>query len=93
MRAGLIAWAVAGAILLLPATAGAGPKEDLLAADKAFSDLSVAKGRNAAFLFYLAEDGRLFGVGIRPVGQQRKLGLRLGVGQVMQMQAVRQLNG
>jgi len=66
MRAGLIAWAVAGAILLLPATAGAGPKEDLLAADKAFSDLSVAKGRNAAFLFYLAEDGRLFGVGGEP---------------------------
>ena len=66
MRADLIAWAVAGAILLLPATAVAGPREDLLAADKAFSDLSVAKGSNAAFLFYLAEDGRLFGIGSEP---------------------------
>jgi ketosteroid isomerase-like protein len=37
-----------------------------LAADKAFSDLSVAKGSSAAFLFYLAEDGRLFGVGSEP---------------------------
>ena len=66
MRAGLVAWAIAGTILLLPGAAGAGPKEDLLAADKAFSDLSVAKGSNAAFLFYLAEDGRLFGVGSEP---------------------------
>ena len=66
MRADLIAWAVAGAILLLPAVAGAGPREDLLAADKAFSDLSVAKGSSAAFLFYLAEDGRLFGTGSEP---------------------------
>jgi ketosteroid isomerase-like protein len=50
--------------LLLPAAAG--PKEDLLAADKAFSDMSVAKGSDAAFIFYLAEDGRLFGVGSEP---------------------------
>lgn len=66
MRAGLAAWAVAGAISLLSATASAGPKEDLLAADKAFSDMSVAEGSNAAFLFYLAEDRRLFGVGSEP---------------------------
>lgn len=66
MRTGLIVWAFAGAIMLLPTIASAGPKEDLLAADKAFSDMSVAKGSNAAFLFYLAEDGRLFGIGSEP---------------------------
>lgn len=41
----------------------AGAKEDIAAADKAFSALSVAKGSNAAFLAYLADDGRLFGTG------------------------------
>jgi ketosteroid isomerase-like protein len=66
MRAGLTMWAIAGAISLLSAAASAGPKEDLLAADKAFSELSVAKGSNAAFVFYLAEDGRLFGIGGEP---------------------------
>lgn len=39
----------------------AGPKDDLIAADKAFSDLSVAKGTSPAFLAYLADDGCLFG--------------------------------
>jgi ketosteroid isomerase-like protein len=43
--------------------AHAGPKDDLMAADRAFSQLSVDKGSNAAFLAYLAEDGRLFGTG------------------------------
>lgn len=46
--------------------AWAGPKEDLIAADKAFSNLSVAKGSNAAFLAYMADDVRLFGLGTEP---------------------------
>jgi ketosteroid isomerase-like protein len=49
--------------LLVSGAAWAGPKEDLVAADTAFSALSVAKGSNAAFLAYLADDGRLFGTG------------------------------
>lgn len=61
-RTQLILWASLGALLLPPA-ASAGPMEDLLATDSAFSALSVAKGRNAAFLFYGAEDVRLFGAG------------------------------
>jgi ketosteroid isomerase-like protein len=42
------------------------PKDDLIAADKAFSALSVAKGSNAAFLATLADDGRIFGTGNEP---------------------------
>jgi ketosteroid isomerase-like protein len=49
------------ACLVSPALGG--PAEDVLAADRAFSHLSVAKGSNAAFLAYLADDGRLFGTG------------------------------
>lgn len=41
----------------------AGPKEELMATDQAFSRLSVDKGSNAAFLAYMAEDGRIFGTG------------------------------
>ena len=52
--------------LLAVGPALAGPKEDIAAADKAFSALSVAKGSNAAFLAYLADDGRLFGTGNQP---------------------------
>jgi ketosteroid isomerase-like protein len=44
----------------------AGPKDDLIAADKAFSAMSVTKGDPAAFLAYLADDGCLFGTGERP---------------------------
>ena len=40
--------------------------ENLLATDSAFSALSVAKGRNTAFLFYGAQDVRLFGTGSEP---------------------------
>ncbi len=46
--------------------AHAGPKDDILATDKAFSALSVAQGSNAAFLAYLADDGRVFGTGSQP---------------------------
>ena len=52
--------------MLLSPAANAGPIEDLLAADSAFSALSVAKGSNAAFLFYGADDVRIFGVGSEP---------------------------
>jgi ketosteroid isomerase-like protein len=48
------------ALVLCLAPAGAAPKDDLLAADKAFSDLSVAKGRHAAFLAYMTDDVRLY---------------------------------
>jgi ketosteroid isomerase-like protein len=51
---------MAGALLLLPAVANASPKADLLATDKAFSDLSVAQGSHAAFLAYMTDDVRLF---------------------------------
>ena len=46
------------AFLASPAWAGA--KEDMMAADKAFSDMSIAKGAHAAFLAYMADDVRLF---------------------------------
>jgi ketosteroid isomerase-like protein len=46
--------------LLAPVAAFAGAKEDMLAADKAFSDMSVAKGPHVAFLAYMADDVRLF---------------------------------
>jgi ketosteroid isomerase-like protein len=48
------------AITLLCGPAIAAPKDDLLAADKAFSDMSVAQGQHAAFLAYMTDDVRLF---------------------------------
>lgn len=58
---------VACALALLAATpAAAGPKGDLLATDKAFSALSVAKGSNAAFLATMADEARVFGTGNEP---------------------------
>ena len=51
---------------VIASTAWAGPKDELIAADKAFSALSVAKGSNAAFLAYMADDGRIFGTGSQP---------------------------
>jgi ketosteroid isomerase-like protein len=53
-------------IALLPLLAHAGAKEDVLATDKAFSELSVAKGSNDAFLAYMADDARIFGTGNEP---------------------------
>jgi ketosteroid isomerase-like protein len=41
-----------------PAFAGA--KEDMLAADRAFSDLSASKGPHAAFLAYMTDDVLLY---------------------------------
>jgi ketosteroid isomerase-like protein len=37
-------------------SAFADPKAEMMAADKAFSDMSVAKGAHAAFLAYMADD-------------------------------------
>jgi hypothetical protein len=51
------------AATLLASPAAADARSDLLAADQAFSALSVANGSNAAFLAYLADDGRVFGTG------------------------------
>ena len=42
------------------AQALAGPKEEMVAADRAFSAMSVEKGARAAFLAYMADDVRLF---------------------------------
>ncbi|HUO99811.1 MAG TPA: DUF4440 domain-containing protein [Rhizomicrobium sp.] len=46
------------AMMLAPASAA--PKDDLIAADKAFSDMSLAQGRHAAFLAFMTDDVRLF---------------------------------
>jgi ketosteroid isomerase-like protein len=46
--------------VLLAAAAGAAPKDDILAADRAFSALSAEKGAHAAFLAYITDDVRLF---------------------------------
>lgn len=59
--------AVIAPMILLAAPALAGPKEELLAADKVFAALSVEKGQAAAFLAYIADDARLFGTGGEPV--------------------------
>lgn len=56
----------AAAGVLLPMLAHAGALEDILATDKAFSELSVAKGSNDAFLAYMADDARIFGTGNEP---------------------------
>lgn len=57
----------AAILLVLTASAAlAGPKEDLLATDSAFSAQSAKEGSNAAFLAYMADDVRLFGTGNEP---------------------------
>ena len=51
----------AAAFLVLSSSAAfAGAKEDMMAADRAFSDLSVKSGAHAAFLAYMSDDVRLF---------------------------------
>ena len=67
MHRSIICIGAAALSLALAGTAAlADPKDDLIAADKAFSAMSVAKGDSAAFLAFLADDGRLFGTGNRP---------------------------
>jgi ketosteroid isomerase-like protein len=55
-----------GSFALLPGLAFADAKADLMAADQAFSKLSVEKGTNAAFLSYMSDEPRIFGTGNRP---------------------------
>lgn len=50
----------AAALFFFMTGAEAGPEEDILAADRAFSDMSLAKGAHAAFLAYMADDVRIF---------------------------------
>lgn len=47
-------------ILELAVPAVAAPKDDILAADRAFSAMSVAQGRHHAFLSYMTDDARLY---------------------------------
>ncbi len=51
---------VFGLALLASSAAFAGPKEDMIAADRAFAQMSLAKGAHAAFLAYMTDDVRLF---------------------------------
>jgi ketosteroid isomerase-like protein len=62
MRGTIVAGVAAGVLALgtFSATAVAGPKEDMIATDKAFAAMSVEKGRHAAFLAYMADDVKLF---------------------------------
>ncbi len=46
--------------MVVTVAAGAAPKDDMLAADKAFSAMSIAQGAHAAFLAYMTDDVRLF---------------------------------
>jgi hypothetical protein len=50
------------AVLVIAATSSAfaGPKEDLLAVDRAFAKMSVNKGYDQAYIANLAEDGQTF---------------------------------
>jgi ketosteroid isomerase-like protein len=52
--------AIATLVLMSGGAALAGPKDDMMAADRAFSDLSVKDGAHAAFLAFMADDVRLF---------------------------------
>jgi ketosteroid isomerase-like protein len=47
-------------VLLCGGTALAGPREEMLATDRAFSEMSVKEGAHAAFLAFMADDVRLF---------------------------------
>ncbi|MDE2182264.1 MAG: DUF4440 domain-containing protein [Alphaproteobacteria bacterium] len=58
MKLVLFTFVVSLALLAGPGWADA--RDDLLAADRAFSDLSVAKGAHAAFLAYMADDACLY---------------------------------
>ena len=51
---------VAAVLLLLSNAAFAGPKEEMMAADRAFSEVSLKSGAHAAFLAFMADDVRLF---------------------------------
>jgi ketosteroid isomerase-like protein len=48
------------ALIAVTMSAPAAPKDDMLAADKAFSAMSVAQGAHTAFLAYMTDDARVF---------------------------------
>ena len=52
--------AVLASLLILATAAGAAPKDDMMAADRAFSAMSIAKGAHTAFLAYMTDDVRLY---------------------------------
>src|SRR5512142_2877196 len=47
-------------LVAVTASASAAPKDDMIAADKAFSAMSIAQGQHKAFLAYMTDDVRLF---------------------------------
>lgn len=47
-------------LVAVTVSAQAAPKDDMMAADKAFSAMSIAQGQHAAFLAYMTDDVRLF---------------------------------
>jgi ketosteroid isomerase-like protein len=51
---------VAAFLSSFASSALAGPKEEMIAADRAFSEMSVKQGAHAAFLAFMADDVRLF---------------------------------
>jgi ketosteroid isomerase-like protein len=53
--------------LVFAAAAGAAPKDDILATDRAFAALSLVHGAHAAFLSYMTDDVRLFQGDHRPL--------------------------
>ena len=53
-------------VLFAATPALAGPKEDLMAVDRAFAQVSVEKGYDQAFIAYLAKDGQTF-TGTAPI--------------------------
>lgn len=55
------------AALTFSGPAKAGPKNDMMAADRAFSIMSVEKGAHAAFLAYMDDDVRLYEGPKRPI--------------------------
>lgn len=60
MRQFLIGAALATGLICGSFTAEAAPADEMMAADRAFSALSVEKGAHAAFLAYMADDVRLY---------------------------------
>lgn len=62
---------VVGVALLASTAALSGPKEDMMAADRAFAKMSLEKGAHAAFLAYMTDDVWLF-EGDRPPIAGRK---------------------
>jgi hypothetical protein len=63
-------------VLFCTAPALAGPKEDLLAVDRAFAQASVEKGYDQAYIAYLATDGQTF-TGAAPIKNKADAAARL----------------